>query len=153
TEPLVGFFVNTLPLRSHLDGDRPFRELLAQVRENTLAAYNHQDVPFDRIVEEIHPERSSNRMPLVQVVFALNNDYVQEQPFPGVHAEEIETGTGTSKFDITFVTKDTPVGLNVVIEYDSDLFSESFIRRLSGHFEQLLRGVAADPDEKICRLA
>jgi amino acid adenylation domain-containing protein len=152
TEPLIGFFVNTLALRSRFDGNRTFRELLAQVKENTLAAYNHQDVPFDRIVEEVHPERSSNRMPLVQVAFALNNEYVEEQLFPGVHAEEIEAGTGTSKFDITFVTKDTPAGLSAVVEYNSDLFHEGFVQRLLGHFEELLRGVVANPDERIARL-
>jgi amino acid adenylation domain-containing protein len=152
TEPLIGFFVNTLALRSRIEAHNTFRELLAQVKEKTLAAYNHQDVPFDRIVEEVHPERSSNRMPLVQVVFALNNEYVEDQLFPGVYAEEIETGTGTSKFDITFVTKDTPAGLSAVVEYNSDLFHEMFIQRLLGHFEQLLGGMLADPDEKIARL-
>jgi amino acid adenylation domain-containing protein len=152
TEPLIGFFVNTLALRSRIEVESTFRELLTQVKENTLAAYSHQDVPFDRIVEEVHPERSSNRMPLVQVVFALNNEYVEDQLFPGVHAEEIETGTGTSKFDITFVTKDTSAGLSAVVEYNSDLFHETFIQRLLAHFEQLLRGVVANPDEKIARL-
>ncbi len=152
TEPLIGFFVNTLALRSRIEGHQSFRHLVEQVRENTLAAYNHQDVPFDRVVEEVHPERSSNRMPLVQVVFALNNDYVQEELFPGVRAEEIETGTGTSKFDITFVTKDTPAGLYATVEYNSDLFHESFIQRLLGHFEELLRGVIVNPEERISRL-
>jgi amino acid adenylation domain-containing protein len=152
TEPLIGFFVNTLALRSRIDANKSFRELLSEIRESTLAAYAHQDVPFDRVVEEVHPERSANRMPLVQVVFALNNDYVEEQLFPGVNAEEIEVGTGTAKFDLTFVTKDTPAGLSAVVEYNSDLFHESFVRRLLGHFEELLRGAVANPEEKIGRL-
>ncbi|HTG43499.1 MAG TPA: amino acid adenylation domain-containing protein, partial [Verrucomicrobiae bacterium] len=152
TESLIGFFVNTLALRTTVAGGDSFQQLLSQVRENTLGAYAHQDVPFEKIVEEIHPERSSNRMPLVQVMFALNNEYVDEQMFPGVQVEEIAINTGTAKFDLTFVAKDTSEGLNAVIEYNSDLFDEPAIRRMLAHYEQLLRGFLAHPDEAISRL-
>ncbi len=152
TEPLIGFFVNTLALRFQVELGQTFRQMLKKVREVTLAAYSHQEVPFDRVVEEVHPERSSNRMPLVQVVFALNNDYVQEHLFPGINAAELETGTGTSKFDLTFVAKETPDGLSVVVEYNSDLFHPEFIQRLLGHFEQILRGIVANPDDLLGRL-
>ncbi|HEX7859903.1 MAG TPA: amino acid adenylation domain-containing protein [Verrucomicrobiae bacterium] len=152
TEPLVGFFVNTLAVRTSLAGEPTFRALLKSVRESTLGAYANQDMPFDKLVEELHPQRSSTHMPFVQVVFSLNNEFVEEQIFPGVHSDEIEVDTLTSKFDLTVIAKDTPHGLNTVIEYNTDLFDEERISRLLGHFEQLLESILANPDESISRL-
>lgn len=152
TEALIGFFVNTLAIRSRLRPEQSFRELLREVRESTLGAYAHQELPFDRVVEELHPHRSSNHMPLVQVVFSLNNEYVEQELFPGVSSEEIEVGTGTSKFDLTFVTKETAHGLSAVVEYNSDLFDKARIARMLGHFERLLESIAADAAQKISAL-
>jgi amino acid adenylation domain-containing protein len=152
TEPMIGFFVNTLAVRTALAAHSNFRALLKSVRESTLGAYANQDMPFDKLVEELHPERSSTHMPFVQVVFSLNNEFVEEQIFPGVRSEEIEVDTRTSKFDLTVVAKDTPHGLNTVIEYNTDLFDETRIDRLLGHFQQLLESLLAKPDEAISRL-
>ena len=152
TEPLVGFFVNTLAVRTSLADDPSFRGLLKMVREKTLGAYANQDMPFDKLVEELHPQRSSTHMPFVQVVFSLNNEFVEEQIFPGVSSEEIEVDTMTSKFDLTVIAKDTPHGLNTVIEYNTDLFDEARISRLLCHFERLLESLLAKPDQPISRL-
>ena len=152
TEPLVGFFVNTLPVRTALSGDVNFRALLKTVRESTLGAYANQDMPFDKLVEELHPERSSTHMPFVQVIFSLNNEFVEEQIFPGVRSEEIEVDTRTSKFDLTVIAKDTAHGLNTVIEYNTDLFDEGRIDRLLGHFQQVLESALTKPDAAISRL-
>lgn len=152
TEPLIGFFVNTLAVRTSLAGDPGFRSLLKQVRENTLGAYANQDMPFDKLVEELHPQRSSTHMPFVQVVFSLNNEFVEEQIFPGIRSEEIEVDSLTSKFDLTVIAKDTPHGLNTVIEYNTDLFDVERISRFLGHFEQLLESILRSPDETVSRL-
>jgi amino acid adenylation domain-containing protein len=152
TEPLVGFFVNTLALRTSLSPKESFRELLKKVRETTLGAYANQDMPFDKLVEELHPERSAAHMPFVQVFFSLNNEFVEEALFPGTRSQEIEVDTGTSKFDLTIVAKDTAHGLNMVIEYNTDLFERERIDRLLGHFQQLLESVAQNPDTPVSRL-
>ncbi|HVK57389.1 MAG TPA: amino acid adenylation domain-containing protein, partial [Candidatus Kapabacteria bacterium] len=152
TEPLIGFFVNTIALRTSLGGDQSFRSVLKSVRENTLGAYANQDLPFDKLVEELHPQRSSTHMPFVQVFFALNNQIVEDQIFPGLRSEEIEVDTLTSKFEITVVVKDTPNGLNVVIEYNTDLFDAPRIAQLLGHYQQLLQNILTRPNESIGRL-
>ncbi|MGZ8937893.1 MAG: non-ribosomal peptide synthetase, partial [Limisphaerales bacterium] len=152
TEPLVGFFVNTLAVRTSMAGDPGFRTVLKLVRDNTLGAFANQDIPFDKLVEELHPQRSSTHMPFVQVVFSLNNEFVEEQIFPGIRSEEIEVHTLTSKFDLTVISKDTPQGLSMVIEYNTDLFDQERIGRLLGHYEQLLESILARPDETVSRL-
>lgn len=152
TEPLIGFFVNTLAVRTSLAGDPSFRALLKNVRDNTLGAYANQDMPFDKLVEELHPQRSPTHMPFVQVVFSLNNEFVEEQIFPGIRSEEMEVDSLTAKFDLTVIAKDTPRGLNTVIEYNTDLFTQLRIERLLGHFQQLLESALADPDQRISRL-
>ena len=152
TEPLIGFFVNTLALRSSLAGNPTFRELLRRVRESTLGAYANQDMPFEKLVEELHPERSSTHTPFVQAVFSLNNEFVEPEVFPGIKSEEIEVDTGTSKFDITVIAKDSERGLNVVIEYNTDLFSRERIDRMLHHFETLLREITTRKEARISEL-
>ena len=152
-EPLIGFFVNMLPLRSSLSGDTTFREFLQSMRETTLGAYANQDVPFDKLVEELHPERSSTHMPLVQVVFSLDHDFVEENPFPGIHSKMVEVDTGTSKFELTFVATDTPQGIRVAIEYNTDLFERARIQGFFGHFISALASVIEQPSQKISEVS
>lgn len=152
TEPLIGFFVNTLPLRTRIEGASSFRELLCRVKETTLGAYAHQDVPFEKIVEAVHPERSANAVPLLQTVFALNNDYAAESLFPGLEAELMEIDTGSAKFDLTVVTRDSAEGLIVLAEYNADLFDRSTIERLMRHFGKLLREAARNPEAKLSEI-
>lgn len=149
TEELIGFFVNTIVLRTQLRDDLPFTELLKQVRETTLGAYAHQDAPFEKLVEALHPERSASGSPLVQVMFAFESGYVNEQLLPGLRVEPIDAETGTAKFDLTFVTLEEHGGLRLVAEYDSDLLSAAMIQRFLGHFERLLASIAAQPERAI----
>ena len=152
TESVVGFFVNTLAVRTSLGGNPTFSELLKRVRESTLGAYANQDMPFDKLVEELHPERSASHMPFVQAMFSLNNEFVEDQIFPGIRTEEIEVHTRTSKFEMTVVAKETANGLDVVVEYNTDLFEPDRIERLLGHFEELLGGATRNPDLPISKL-
>jgi amino acid adenylation domain-containing protein len=150
-EELIGFFVNTIVLRSQLRDDMPFTDLLKQVRETTLGAYAHQDVPFEKLVENLQPERNASGSSLVQVMFAFESGYVNEQLLPGLRVEPIDAETGTAKFDLTFVTLEEHGGLRLIAEYDSDLFSAAMIERLLGHFENLLTSIAAQPERPIAK--
>jgi amino acid adenylation domain-containing protein/non-ribosomal peptide synthase protein (TIGR01720 family) len=155
TEPLIGFFANTLALRARLggvSGEPSFRELLQRTRDVTLAAHDHQDVPFDLLVDELRPERDGSYAPLFQVMFALQNAPVREVPLPGVSLALLPTHSATAKFDLTLVLSETAAGLEGAIEYNTDLFDEPTIARLAGHFQQLLAGIVAQPDSSIATL-
>jgi amino acid adenylation domain-containing protein len=150
-EELIGFFVNTLVLRTQLRDDMPFTDLLKQVRETTVGAYAHQDLPFEKLVETLQPERSASGSPLVQVMFAFENGYVDEQLLPGLKVEAIDVETGTAKFDLVFVAQEDRGGLRLIAEYDTDLFSSAMIARLLGHFENLLASICAQPERLIAK--
>jgi amino acid adenylation domain-containing protein len=152
TEELIGFFVNTLVLRAQMRDDMTFRGLLGQVRETTLGAYAHQEVPFEKLVETVHPERSAGGSPLIQVMFALNSDFIEEQLFPGLRVELLDVETGTAKFDLTFVAQEERGGLKLLAEYDRDLFTQPAIERLIGHYVNLLTAIAANPEQTISTL-
>lgn len=149
-EPLIGFFVNTLVLRTDLSGNPTVREALQRVRETALGAYAHQDLPFERLVEELQPDRDLSRNPLFQVIFQLFNA-------PGMMLEKssdaatplIEIQRGSSKFDLRFDLWETADGLRGQLEYSTDLFEASTISRMAVHFHILLQGIAADPDAQI----
>jgi amino acid adenylation domain-containing protein len=152
TEPLIGFFVNTLALRTAIQPDQTFREFFRQVREETLGAFAHQEMPFDKLVEELHPHRDSTHTPFVQVFFALNNEFIEKSIFPEVESEEIEVETGTAKFDLTVVARDSREGLRLLAEYNRDLFAPERIARMLEHLRELLEGILANPDERVARL-
>ena len=151
TEEMIGFFVNTLVLRAQLRDDISFTTLLGQVRETTLAAYAHQDLPFEKLVETLHPERGASGSPLVQVMFAFESGYVDEQLLPGLRAEVMEVESGTAKFELTLVALEERGALRLIAEYDRDLYSAAMIQRLLGHFENLLKAVAAQPEAHISK--
>ncbi len=151
-EDLIGFFVNTLVLRCDLSGDPTFRELLSRVREVTLGAYAHQDLPFEMLVEELRPERDMSRSPLFQVMFVLNNAPMRPLELPGLRMSLMEVDTGTAKFDIVLSLTEANEGLRGKLEYNIDLFDRSTIVRMIRHFERLLQGIAADPDQRLCEL-
>lgn len=157
-EPLIGFFVNSLVIRSDLSGDPTFRQLLRSVRTDTLAAYAHQDLPFEMLVDALQPERDLSRNPLFQVTFQLVNTPMQADsstasaptkppPTPNL----LTVPHSTSIFDLALTLHETTDGLVGWFEYDTDLFDAETIRRLTGHFERLLRGLAANPDLAISR--
>ncbi|HSF41611.1 MAG TPA: amino acid adenylation domain-containing protein, partial [Thermoanaerobaculia bacterium] len=152
TENLIGFFVNTLALRAGLGGDPRFADALARVREVTVAAYAHEDLPFEKLVEELQPERSLAHAPVFQVVLVLQNAPMESLELPGLTLEPLPVEPGTTKFDLTVSLHETPQGLLCFWEHDSDLFDESTIRRFQGSFAALLAAALADPAQRLSEL-
>jgi amino acid adenylation domain-containing protein len=152
TEGLIGFFVNTLVIRSRISGELQFTELLKQVRETALEAYAHQDVPFEKLVEELQPERSLSHHPLFQVMFLLQNAPVGPLELTRLQLSSVDLGGSMAKFDLTLEIQETNLALSCTLEYATDLFERTTIWRILGHFDQLLRGVVADPAQTIARL-
>ncbi|MET9265068.1 non-ribosomal peptide synthase/polyketide synthase [Amycolatopsis sp. NPDC004079] len=148
-EPLTGFFVNTLVLRSSVDGARPFDRFLAEFRETVLAAFAHGDVPFDRVVEEIQPERDPSRTPLVQAVVVLQRPLVSERTVAGLRVSEYALPRPSARFDLVVEFWPRPDGLRVTVEYATALFDAATIKRLARSLEVLLTGIAADPSRPV----
>ncbi|MFE9749521.1 amino acid adenylation domain-containing protein [Saccharothrix saharensis] len=155
---LVGFFVNTLVLRTDTSGDPTFRELLARVRETALAAYDHQDVPFERLVEELNPARSLSRHPLFQVMLVLQNNTTGQVGLPGLAAEVSPVDTASAKFDLTLGLREVhdgagaPAGITGSLEYAADLFDPTTATTLVDRLTWVLAAAAADPGTPIRRL-
>ncbi|MDQ3805730.1 MAG: condensation domain-containing protein, partial [Acidobacteriota bacterium] len=152
TEDLIGFFVNTLVLRTDLSGRPSFRELLGRVREVCLEAYAHQDVPFERLVEELRPERSLSHTPLFQVTFALQQAPAGAAELPGLEFVPVATESATAKFDFSLEMFEERGGLTANVSYNTHLFDEDFIARLMANFEVLLEGVAVNPARPLAEL-
>jgi amino acid adenylation domain-containing protein len=152
TEELVGFFVNTLALRLDLSGDPTFRELLQRAREVTLGAYAHQDLPFEKLVEELQPERDLRRTPVFQVAFAYQNMPSHKLELPGLTLRSEPAESGNAKFDLMLYMWQRADGLRAVLEYNTDLFDAGTIIRMLGHFQTLLEGIALDPDRRLSAL-
>ncbi|MFD7683227.1 amino acid adenylation domain-containing protein [Streptomyces sp. NPDC060187] len=144
-EDMVGFFVNTLVMRTDLSGDPTFTELIDRVKDTALGAYDHQDMPFERLVEELAPQRDLSRNPLFQTMFVLQNTPDSRSwDLPGLSVRQVDVAAQESKFDFTFyATEAADGGLDCTIVYSTDLFDETTMVRLGGHFETLL-GAAAD---------
>jgi len=151
-EELIGFFVNTLVLRTSLSGNPTVSELLARVHEVTLGAFDHQSVPFEQVVEELRPERDPSRSPLIQVMFTLENVPRKAAPGSDNRITSIELEVRTARFDLSLHVTELPDGLNVRIEYSTDLFQSSTIVRMLGHLQTLLEEFVADPDRPIWKL-
>src|SRR5262249_38707450 len=146
TEGLIGFFVNMLALRADLSGRPSFREVLRRVKEVTLGAYGRQDLPFEKLVSELQPQRDLSRQPLFQVMFALHNLPQEELELPGLKLRPIESGQAASKFDLTITLRETSAGLRGRVEYATDLFDSATVERLIDHWERLLEGVTVNPE-------
>jgi amino acid adenylation domain-containing protein len=151
-EGLIGFFVNSLPLRTSLAGNPSFRELLTRVKETALGAYAHQDLPFEKIVEGVQPPRSLSYPPIFQIMFALQNQPAATLSLPGLDITSLEREFDTAKYDLTLFMTESDDGLGCWLEYNTDLFDLSTIERLGRHFEVLLSGVVANPDSPILDL-
>jgi amino acid adenylation domain-containing protein len=151
-EELIGFFVNTLVLRTDLSGDPSFRETLRRVRQVTVGAYEHQEVPFERLVAELQPERSLSHAPLFQVMFALQNAGGPGGALPGLNVRGVEGEQTSAKFDLSLTLSATPRGLRGGLTYSTDLFERSTIGRMLGHLERVLEQVAADADVRLSQL-
>ncbi|MFJ7910150.1 non-ribosomal peptide synthase/polyketide synthase [Kitasatospora sp. NPDC096204] len=151
-DELVGFFVNTLVLRTDLSGDPSFTELLGRVRADALAAYAHQDVPFEHLVEALNPTRTLAHHPLFQTMLALQNAPLGTFDLPGLRVATDLVHTGTAKCDLTFILAEQPDGLAGVLEYSTDLFDEATAAGIVERWLRLLRAVVADPGRRIGRV-
>jgi len=158
-ESLIGFFVNTLVLRNNLAGNPTFVELLHRVRDTTVAAYNHQDTPFDLLVEALQPKRNLSHNPLFQVMLVLQNAHAVSagRILPDAHAGPLQTATidvatNSAKFDLTLLLEEGDDGLKCVWEYNTDLFDAATVARMATHFQILLEGIVADPEQRIAHL-
>jgi amino acid adenylation domain-containing protein len=146
---LIGFFVNTLPIRTSLAGRPAFRELLGRAREGALGVHAHQETPFERIVEELRPERESGRNPFFQVVLAFQNVPMPALDLPGLELTLRRLDAGTAMFDLTLSLEEHPDGLRGWIEHAADRFAPWTVDRLAGHLGNLLAAAAADPDASV----
>src|SRR5262245_15585498 len=144
TERLIGFFVNMLALRTDLSGNPPFRELLGRVREISLEAFAHQDLPFEKLVEELQIKRDLSREPLFQIVFTLLNAPMPSIELPGLALSPLPMETGTAKFDLTLSVGEGPGGLSAILEYNTDLFDAETVRSFAVHFTNLLNAIVAN---------
>jgi amino acid adenylation domain-containing protein len=151
-EALIGFFVNTLVVRTDLSGDPSFRETLRRVREATLGAYAHQDVPFEKLVVELQPERSLSHSPLFQVLFALQNAGGGGTTLAGLQTSGAGQGMEAAKFDLSLELVASPQGLRGGLNYSTDLFERGTVERMLGHLERVLEQVAADADVRLSKL-
>ncbi len=151
-DDLVGFFVNTLVLRVDTGGDPSFRDLVARVRERSLDAYAHQDVPFERLVETLNPVRSLAHHPLFQTMLAWQNNAVADLTLPGLTVAEEPVRTGTARADLTFFVGERPghqAGIRGTAEYNSDVFDRTSVEAILERLRTLLAAVVADPDTRI----
>ena len=152
TEGLIGFFVNMLALRTDMRGDPSFRVLLERVKEAALGAYAHQDLPFEKLVEELQPVRDLSRQPIFQVLLALQNVPQERLELSGLQLSRIGGEHVTAKLDLSLYLHETEQGLRGLVEYATDLFDASTIERLAGHFKTLLEGIVANPDARLSDL-
>jgi amino acid adenylation domain-containing protein len=151
-EDLIGFFANTLVMRTDLSGSPTFLELLGRVREMALGAYAHQDLPFEKLVEEIQPGRDLSHNPLFQVAFVLQNAPTATLELAGLTISRMEAYSGTAKFDLWLSLSEQPAGLSGCFEYASDLFDPATVSRMSGHFQTILEAIVCDPHRRVAEL-
>jgi amino acid adenylation domain-containing protein len=151
-EGVIGFFSNTIVLRTDLSGDPTFRELLARVREVTLGAYSHEDLPFERIVEEVQPDRDMSRNPLFQVMCVLQNQPRSAMPAGDLEMAPLQVSLGAAKFDLTIFWSEAGDALHGLVEHNTDLFDETTIRRFYAQHETLLGAVGLDPTRRLSEL-
>lgn len=154
TEKLIGFFSNALMLRTNFEGNLSFRELLNRIREGVLEAYDHQDMPFDKLVEQLGREQNQIRSPLFQVKFTLNPPWTNGRGMSSVKLPGLTMDSlfgyiyhGRTKFDLILVTREQEQGLGAVFDYNAEMFDAGTIARMLGHFQTLLEGIVANPDQ------
>lgn len=152
-EGLIGFFVNSLVLRTDFSGKVTFKELLNRVREITLEAYSHQDLPFEKLVEELHPERDLSYHPFFQVVFSLQNTPIETLELSGLTLSLFEFDSKTAKLDLEFHLWQDLESLKGQMVYSTDLFDDKSITRMLGHFQTLLESIVANPEQRISDLS
>ncbi|AKT37645.1 amino acid adenylation domain-containing protein [Chondromyces crocatus] len=151
-EGLIGLFLNNLVLRTDLSGDPTALELLERVRKVALGAYDHQDVPFEQVVDAVQPPRDPSRTPLFQVMFVLQGGWIQESRLGDLALSPVEVASSISKFDLTWALADADDGFQGWIEYNTDLFDRATVERFAGHYGTLLDALATTPEKRISEL-
>ncbi|HEY6930345.1 MAG TPA: amino acid adenylation domain-containing protein, partial [Thermoanaerobaculia bacterium] len=152
-EDLIGFFINTLVLRTDLSGNPSFRQLLRTVRETSLEDYAHQDIPFEKLIEELRPERTTSYPPIFQVLFALQSGPRTDLSLPGLAVTPLRADPGRTKFDLALSFRETGNGLEGTISFSTDLFDVETVRTMATHFVTLAASVVQDPDQSVGDLA
>ncbi len=150
-EGLIGFFVNTLALRTDLSGEPSFVEVLRRVKETCLGGFAHQELPFERLVEELQPERDVRYHPVYQVMFVLQNAPVAAIDLPGVQLVPLPMASETAKFDLTLSVEESGDGLAATLEYSTELFEPALAERMLDHLQVLLREIVAAPERAVTR--
>lgn len=151
-EPLIGTFINTLALRSNIDNDATFLEILQQIKATTLEAYQYQDLPFEKVVDAVQPERNLAYSPLFQVMFSLENTPQNTIKLFDLQLEPLEIDTKTTKFDIVLTLREEETGIRGTFDYNTDLFKEETIERLTKNFYQLLNSIADNPNQPVSKI-
>jgi amino acid adenylation domain-containing protein len=149
TEGLIGFFLNTLVLRTDLANDPTVRETVLRVRDTALEAFAHQDLPFETMVEDLHPTRLQGKNPLLRVMFVLMSGEEKTWQVPGAAIEPLDVEESKAKFDLMLHLRDTGRGIQAALVYDKVLFTPAMARRIAGHYQTLLSGMAANPESRI----
>jgi len=149
SEPLIGFFINNLVLRTNLSGDPTFQELLRRVREVTLGAYAHQEVPFDKLVEELAPRRDTGFAPLFQATFGVQNAPDEQLELGELKLSYVEQGSEAVRYDLTLWVWEGAEGVSVQWRYNTDLFGREEVERLQGQYEALLQHIVSQPDARL----
>ena len=152
TEPLIGFFVNTLVFRTDLSGDPTYSDLLTRVSKISLEAYQNDDLPFEKLVEELQPERDLSHSPFFQVMFAFQNLSKSFAEMSGLKVTRFAVDQKVAKFDLTVSITNSTDALEAVIEYNTDLFDGATVERMLGHYQILLEGIVAKPEQRISEL-
>jgi aspartate racemase len=152
TENVIGLFINTLALRSSLSGDPTFSEVLNRVKECALGAYAHQDLPFERLVKELQPERTLTHNPLFQMMFVLQSEEIPPLELPGLVASHFRVDNVMANYDLTLDIVERDQQLVCLFESNADLFESETIERMMGHFQNLLEGIVANPEQRISEL-
>jgi non-ribosomal peptide synthetase component F len=152
TEGMIGFFINQLVMRTDLSGEPSFRELLRRVREVCLGAYAHQDVPFEKLVDELQPKRELGRAPLFQVKLVLQNAPVSRLDLPDLKLSVMKNETRAAKLDLVLLLSEGTDGIGGELEYNTDLFDAATIQQMIGRFEVLLHSIVAQPDARLDEL-
>ncbi|HST57443.1 MAG TPA: amino acid adenylation domain-containing protein, partial [Longimicrobium sp.] len=151
-EEVIGFFINTLVLRADLSGDPSFREVLGRVREGTLGAYEHQEVPFEKLVAELQPERSMSHSPLFQAMFTMQNARELGGDLPGLKVGGVGAPMGIAKYDLSLTLRATAQGLRGALNYSTDLFERGTAERILGHLARVLEQAASDADVRLSQV-
>ena len=152
TEALIGFFANTLPLRTNLDGNPSFSEALQRVRETVVEAQGHSDMPLEKMVAGAAEQRDLSRSSIFQVVFGLQGDFVEGWSLPKTKTTRLELETGTAKFDWTILATESKAGLRFRSEFSTDLFKGETISRLMRQLQVLVEGILENPNQRIGEL-